>query len=163
MWLDKDKLFSDIPASNESDYLIKQPTEKQFTETCNEFWWVCTYVAKGLVRNEITYAKQMLETVVRPMFMKMIEWHIGTKTKFSVSIGKCGKFVKNYLSDKTHRTILRTYSDHEIDNNWNALFEMTELFGNLAVSVSNNMSFDYNLEEENNVTNYLRKLQFEQR
>lgn len=158
VWLDKDKLFSDIPNSNESDYLIKQPTEKQFEETCNEFWWVCTYVAKGLVRNEITYAKQMLETVVRPMFMRMIEWHIGTETKFSVSFGKCGKFIKKYISDETYEKVLKTYSDHQLENNWNSLFLMTELFGGFAVSVSNKMSFDYNRMEEKNVSNYLRNL-----
>lgn len=161
VWLDKDKLFSDIPVSNETDYLIRQPTEKQFVETCNEFWWVSTYVAKGLVRNEITYAKQMLERVVRPMFMKMIEWHIGTKTKFSVSFGKCGKFIKNHLSDETYGKVLKTYSDHKLDNNWNALFEMTQLFGNFAVSVSNKMSFTYNLKEEENVNKYLKELQLE--
>ncbi len=161
VWLDKDKLFLDVPDANESDYLIKQPTEKQFAETCNEFWWVSTYVAKGLVRNEITYAKQMLETVVRPMFMKMIEWHIGTKTGFSVSFGKYGKYSKKYLSDKTYQKILQTYADYKPDNNWNALFKMTELFGKLAVSVSNKMSFSYNLKEGENVNNYLRGLRLE--
>jgi aminoglycoside 6-adenylyltransferase len=163
VWLDKDALFSDIPNSSESDYLIRQPTKKQFEETCNEFWWVCTYVAKGLVRNEITYAKQMLETVVRPMFMKMIEWYIGTETKFSVSFGKYGKFSKNYIADKTYQKILKTYSDHQLENNWNALFLMTELFGEFAVSVSTKMSFSYNLREEENVSNYLRGLHLEQK
>jgi aminoglycoside 6-adenylyltransferase len=143
--------------------LIRQPTEKQFEETCNEFWWVCTYVAKGLVRNEITYAKEMLETTVRPMFMKMIEWHIGTKTKFSVSFGTCGKFSKKYISDETYQKVLKTYSDHQLENNWNALFLMTELFGGFAVSVSNKMSFNYNLREEKNVSNYLRELHLEQK
>jgi hypothetical protein len=37
----------------------------------------------------------MLETAVRPMFMKMIEWFIGTKTNFSISFGKGGKFIGN--------------------------------------------------------------------
>lgn len=163
VWLDKDKLFSNIPNSNEGDYLIRQPTAKQFKDTCNEFWWVSTYVAKGLARNEITYAKQMLETVVRPMFMKMIEWHIGTETKFSVSFGKCGKFMKNYVSDETYENVLKTYSDHQIENNWNALFLMTKLFGEFAVSVANNISFSYNLNEAENVSAYLKELMLQQK
>ena len=62
VWLDKDEMFSKLPLSNESDYFIKRPTEKEFLETCNEFLWVTTYVAKGLARGEIPYAKHMMET-----------------------------------------------------------------------------------------------------
>ena len=40
----------------------------------------------------------MQETVVRPMFMKMIEWYIGTETNFSVSFGKAGKFMKKLFA-----------------------------------------------------------------
>ena len=62
VWLDKDNMFSNIGLPDDSDYLVKEPTEKEFLDTCNEFWWVCTYVAKGLLRNEIIYSKDMLET-----------------------------------------------------------------------------------------------------
>ena len=97
VWLDKDNIFSNIDKSSDADYLVKRPSEKEFLETCNEFWWTSTNVAKGLLRNEITYAKEMQETVVRPMFMKIIEWYIGIETNFSVSFGKAGKFMKTHL------------------------------------------------------------------
>ncbi|MFI5188514.1 MAG: aminoglycoside 6-adenylyltransferase, partial [Chitinophagales bacterium] len=75
VWLDKDNLFPVIDQPNDSDYFIKRPNEKQFLDTCNEFWWVSTCVAKGLLRKEIIYSKEMLERFVRPMFMKIIEWY----------------------------------------------------------------------------------------
>ena len=83
----------------------------------------------------------MLETVVRPMFMKMIEWYIGTETNFSVSFGKAGKFMKNYLPGSLYDKILSTYSDHQAENNWKSLFAMTELFGQLAQIVANKLKF----------------------
>jgi aminoglycoside 6-adenylyltransferase len=49
VWLDKDDLFPNVPQSTDRDYHIRKPTEKKFLETCNEFWWVSTYVAKGLL------------------------------------------------------------------------------------------------------------------
>ena len=67
VWLDKDNLFPNVPHPTDTDYRIKKPTEKNFLDTCNEFWWVSTYVAKGLSRNEITYAKEMLETTDEPV------------------------------------------------------------------------------------------------
>ncbi len=89
--MDKDNLFPDFPTSSDLDYLIRKPTEKEFLDCCNEIWWVSAYVAKGLWRGQILYAKDMLEYPVRAMFMKMIEWHIGTQTNFLVSFGKSGK------------------------------------------------------------------------
>jgi aminoglycoside 6-adenylyltransferase len=65
VWLDKDGLFSGIEPPSDRDYLIRKPTEKEFAECCNEFWWVCTYVSKGLRREEIMYAKAMMEGPVR--------------------------------------------------------------------------------------------------
>lgn len=156
VWLDKDNLFPNVPHSTDTDYHIQKPTEKIFLETCNEFWWVSTYVAKGLLRNEITYAKEILETIVRPMFMKIIEWFIGTETNFSISFGKGGKFMKQNLSSTQYDKILATYSDQQLENNWKSLFLMAELFGEFAATVANKLNFLYNSNDEHNVMTYLK-------
>jgi len=156
--LDKDDLFDNLPAPTDKDYWIKPPTEKEFLDTCNEFWWVSTYVAKGLLRGQITYAKEVTETVVRPTLMKMIEWYIGIKTNFAVDFGKAGKFMDQYLTTDQYNRVLATYSDHQIENNWKAIFVMTELFAELAVKVAGYFSFQYNFNEQENVVEYLDKM-----
>lgn len=155
--LDKDDLFSGLPAPNESDYFIKKPSEKTFRDVCNEFWWVSAYVAKGLSRGEITYAKEMLETVVRPMFMKLIEWKIGMENDFSVSIGKSGRLMHKYLPDGFYTKVLHTYSDFDIENNWKALFAMTELFEQISNEVSTRLGFENNEAEQQNAVRYLMR------
>jgi aminoglycoside 6-adenylyltransferase len=161
VWLDKDNMFSNIGLPNDSDYLVKEPTKKQFLDTCNEFWWVCTYVAKGLARDEIIYSKEMLETVVRPMFMNVIAWYIGIETNFSVSTGK-GRFIKSLLPSDLYNDILETYSDRTLENNWKALFSMMDIFGKLARAISGKLNFGYITSEEENVTAYLNQLYEEQ-
>ncbi len=156
--LDKDNLFLNLPAPSEKDYLIKRPTEKEFSDCCNEFWWVCTYVAKGLCRNEIVYAKEMFEVPVRKMFFKIIEWKIGIENAFSVSFGKSGKYMKNYFAKELFEKILLTYPDHQGENIWNALFLMTELFSAFANEISRELQFKYNKEDEFNVRSYLKQL-----
>jgi aminoglycoside 6-adenylyltransferase len=158
VWLDKDNIFANIAKSSDEDYLIKPPSEREFLECCNEFWWTSTNVSKGISRNEITYAKEMLETVVRPMFMKIVEWYIGAETNFLVSFGKGGKFMDKYLPGELYSKILSTYSDHQARNNWTSLFVMTELFGQLATIVANKSNFKYNFQEEENVKRYFRQL-----
>ena len=38
-------------------------TEKDFEKACNEFWWVSTYVVKGIRRNQLVYATDHLNTI----------------------------------------------------------------------------------------------------
>ena len=154
--LDKDGLFNNLPPSNDKDYLIKRPAEKEFTDCCNEFWWVSTYVAKGLWRDEIIYSKDMLEKPVRAMFLKIIEWYIGTDTNFTVSFGKSGKNMKEYISTELYDKILSTYPDADKGNIWNSLFLMTEIFSWLAKKIATGLNFNYNSGEEQKVTQYLQ-------
>ena len=156
--VDKDQFFLQILPASENDYLIKPPSGKEFTDVCNEFWWVSTYVAKGLARNEITYAKECMETVVRPMFMKMIAWWIGNNTDFLVNIGKGGRFMRKYVKEEMYNEVLATYTGDNIEENWKALLKMTELFSAIAKDVAANLNFLYKLDEECNVIAYIQEL-----
>ena len=154
--LDKDNLFDELPPPGETDYLIKRPTEKEFTDCCNEFWWVTTYVGKGLWRKEIPYAKEKMEIPVRTMFLKIIEWYIGTVTAFTVSFGQGGRNMKQHISPALYEKILSTYPDANPENMWSSLFLMAHLFDTLARKIANVMDFNYTKEEANNVTEYLK-------
>lgn len=154
--LDKDRLFEKLPLSGDSDYLIKRPTQEEFTDCCNEFWWVSMNVAKGLWRKDITYAKGMMEIHVRNMFLKMIEWNIGIETDFSVPFGQYGRNIKRYVSPELYNKILLTYPDSNISNIWKSLFLMTNLFADLANIIATKLKFNYNKAEEKNVIDYLR-------
>ncbi|HDR4903624.1 TPA: aminoglycoside 6-adenylyltransferase, partial [Bacillus cereus] len=95
--LDKDNCMEGFPPASDKDYLIKKPTEKEFLDCCNEFWWCSTNVAKGLWREELSYVKGMLDGPVRDMLIVMLEWHIGMKTDFIVNAGKFGKHFEKYI------------------------------------------------------------------
>lgn len=153
---DDEYIFTDLPESNDSDYHIKKPSEKNFSDCCNEFLWVCTYVAKALWRDEIIYAKELIENPVRKMFIMMIEWFIGTETNFSVSSGKSGRNMKKYLSPVLFKKILNTYPDADSENIWRSLFNMTEIFRVLAVKTANEFNFKYDMNEDEKITQYLK-------
>lgn len=157
VWLDKDQRFTQLPPPSDVDYHIQKPTEKQFLDTCNEFWWVSTYIAKGLLRNEIPYAKEMTETIVRPMFMRMIAWKVGVEQNFSVAFGKSGKFLKSYVPDAFYKRILLTYSGSEPEENWNALFAMADIFRQTSDFVARALGFAINATEAQNAINYLNE------
>jgi aminoglycoside 6-adenylyltransferase len=157
VWLDKDNLFEHIEPASDRDYHVKRPTEKEFRDAGNEFWWVSAYIAKGLMRREILYAKTIMEGPVRKMFLKMTEWYIGAKTEFSVSTGLYGKYIKQYLSDDEYTMWLKTYPDSNNKNIWHALFLMTDIFKGFALSIAEKLHFSYNTMEQDNVISYLHE------
>src|SRR5579872_6255847 len=69
VWLDKDNLFANIEPASDKDYHIQRPSGREFKRVCNEFWWVSTYIAKGLIRKEISYVRAVMEGPVRKMFL----------------------------------------------------------------------------------------------
>jgi len=130
--LDKDSCIAPYPPPTESDYLPQLPTAQAFADCCNEFWWVCPYVAKGLWREEITYAKYMLDVIVREQLMQMLTWHIGAQTGFAENPGKLGKYFRRYLAPELWVMLERTYADADYGHTWDALFATCDLFRKIA-------------------------------
>ena len=153
--LDKDHLFKERLGPSEEDYMIKEPSQKEFLDCCNEFWWVSTYVIKGLARDEPIYAKEMLENPVRKMFMKMLSWYVGATKGFEINLGNCNRFFKEYVSSALWKRILRTYPDSEIINIWNSLMEMISVFHELGLEVAKETGLNYKIEESINVKEYI--------
>jgi aminoglycoside 6-adenylyltransferase len=157
--LDKDGVLPAKPTSDESSFLPRPPTAKQFADCCNEFWWVCPYVAKGLWRREITYAMGMFEQVLRVQLMKMTIWYMGVKTNFSKNPGKFGKYLQQYLEPDVWEMLLKTYPDASYAHSWESLITMGDLFRILANRVGDHFGFEYPFSDDEQVSAYLRHVQ----
>ena len=156
--LDKDGILPALPLPSDKDYHIQNPTQKQFSDCCNEFWWVSTYVAKGLWREEIVYALYMLNGPVRNMLIQMITWQIGIRTNFSMSIGNGGKYLKDHMDPTVWKELLDTYPCAENEKIWGALFAMTKIFRKLANYVARHQGFYYDSKEEENLSRYMSEI-----
>lgn len=153
--LDKDGLFGWLPASNDRDNLPVPPTAKTYADCCNEFWWVSPYVAKGLWRKELPYARYMLDEVVRTQLMKMLTWYIGMQTGFSRNPGKYGKYFQQFLEPELWDLLLETYAEASYEHTWAALFAMGKLFRRVAMPVAAYFGFDYRRDDDERVSTHL--------
>lgn len=153
--LDKDGLLAHLPESSERDYLPKPPTEKAFQDCCNEFWWVCPYVAKGLWRGELIYAHS-LSDVIRDQLIKMLKWYFGIKTDFKVSPGKLGKNFKKVLEPDIWADLEKVYPDSNFKHIWESLFLMGNLFRRVAKQVAAAYGFEYPQGDDDRVSAHLR-------
>jgi aminoglycoside 6-adenylyltransferase len=156
--LDKDQRIPELPPPSDRDYLPQPPTARLFDDCCNEFWWVSVYVAKGLWRDELTYAKHMQDVYVREQLMKMLVWYFGIQTGFQKSPGKMGKYFNECLEPDLWSQVERTYADWRPEHIWDSLFAMCNLFRQTAKHVAEHFDFKYPDQDDKNVTRYLHHI-----
>ncbi|MDN7240608.1 aminoglycoside 6-adenylyltransferase [Planococcus sp. N028] len=156
--LDKDNRSKFAPISSDDPFRIKAPTQKEFCDCSNEFWWVSTYIAKALWREELPLAKATMDGPVRDMLMMMLNWQIGIRTGFKVSTGKNGKDIKKYVDEELWRKLVLTYPDGDYNNIWASLFKMCDLFEELTSQIAQELKFDMP-DYGKNIRSYLKHIE----
>lgn len=155
--LDKDGTFPQIQVKKDFWY-IQRPDRQRFSDCCNEFHWCLNNVAKGIARDELSYAMEQLNHYVRDMLLMMLGWYVGVHHDFSVSAGKKGKYLKKLLPPEMYNRFARTYPDAVCEHMWNAAFEMLSLFGDAARLVAGQLAYVYDEEEEQGIRNYMEQV-----
>lgn len=153
--LDKDGVIQPFASASDNDYHIKRPTKLEYESCCNNFWWCLQNVAKGIWRDELSYAMLMYHCVVRQELHDMLEWAIGIRHDFQISAGKWGKYYKNLLESDQYERYAQTYSDSQSANMWEALTVSCGLFRETAVAVSKALRLTYPSEDDRKMTAYL--------
>lgn len=139
--LDKDEVVSHLGPATDQKYWTPKPSAREFDDCCNEFWWVSSYVAKGLARHEFLYAVDHLHGNVRPNLLRMMSWQIGIKHGFNFSVGKNYKFIDRYLPKDDWQKLLSTYAQQSEAEVWEAMAVCQELFRKYAQQVANELGY----------------------
>lgn len=155
--LDKQGIFPELPISSDRSFWIKKPSQTEFSQTCNEFWWCLNNVAKGIWRGDDSYAFDQLNYYVRPMLLRLLEWKAGSMQDFQCSGGKSGKYLKIYLGEHLWKQYLKTYVGYDSDLT-SALLDMMTLFEEQAILVSQALHYSYHIKEGKNAQLYVRQV-----
>jgi aminoglycoside 6-adenylyltransferase len=155
--LDKDGLTRGLGKPTFRAHIPKRPTQAEFTDLVEEFWWESTYVAKHLWRDDLLPAKYNLDYMMKHhMLRKMIEWRIEVEHDWSVKPGAYGKGLKKLLDPDTWSALESTYAGASMEDNWDALFRTTDLFRVAANAVANALGYTYPEALDARVTRYLQ-------
>ena len=163
--LDKDDgegfISKEIPEPSDEMYHIEVATPLHYYSCCNNFWWCLNNVAKGIARDELAYVMYMLNEVVRFELHCMIDWYIGIKHNFKLSVGLKGKYYSKYLDSHLYELYRQTYSTSNYIDVWQSMKVMCNLFHTLAVFVAESFGFSYRQQEEDGIWQYLLMIETE--
>ena len=153
--LDKTNSFNDILPPSDKSYFVKKPTENEFFACCNEFWWLSTYIAKGLWRKNLIYSLEIYSRDVHPELMNLLRWYVGLENNFEVTSGKYDKYFGKLLPSRMYKELLKTYPEANEESLWESFKTMCSLFDDVAKRISYKLGYRYDDKESKNVIDYI--------
>lgn len=153
--VDEKGLFESYSPSPER-YWITPATETDFKNSCNEFWWVSSYVVKGICRYQVIYATDHLYGICQQELLKVLAWQVASD-KGTVDIGKNYKYLFNYLPAEKEKEFLSLLDFSNIEKLTQSLFATMELFHQEAQSLAQKMGFDYEEEVAEKMIQYAKE------
>ncbi|WP_300599837.1 aminoglycoside 6-adenylyltransferase [Niabella sp.] len=148
-----------LPPASDASYMVQRPSERSFTDCCNEFWYTNAGLAKGLWRAEVVLAQELINLVIRGALFQMIDWYIGCCNDFKVNTGKFGKYYQHYLAPEMYQKLLATYPVADLQQIWQSVYMMQDLFRNAAGFIATKLGYAYPADWDKNVTAYLQHVQ----
>jgi aminoglycoside 6-adenylyltransferase len=155
--LKKDEWLPIESVESNDAYFVPRPSEKEFHDCCNEFWWISLNTLKGLCREEFYYAKQMYEHYQMEMLIKMLSWKAVLPYDFHASVGKCGKYLKRFLSKEEMGCFQGLFPNGEYKDIWNKFLLSLTYFEELSSYVAQKLSFSQPKERSGEIKRYIKE------
>ncbi len=149
---DPEHLFEPY-SPNIERYWTNSATETNFVKSCNEFWWVSSYVVKGICRNQLIYATDHLYGICQQELLKVLAWQVASD-KGTVDIGKNYKYLFNYLPAEKEKEFSDLLDFSSIEKLTQSLYATMKLFHREAQSLAQKMGYDYDKEVAEKMIEY---------
>lgn len=158
--LDKDGFTASWPLPTHTAYIPAKPTAAEFQSLVEEFWFVTTYVAKYLWREEFIPSKVIFDYELKYLILRrLLEWRVAIARDWSVQPGFFGRGMQRVLDAETWQEFEATYVGPDREDNWAALFRTIDLFRDVATGVAGNLGFTYPHDLDARMIAYLRGIQ----
>lgn len=157
--LDKDGRTSRLRAPTFRAHIPSRPTEEEYQALVEEFWFETESVAKSLWRDDIAFAKWVLDDDIRSNSVRrLLEWRIELDHDWSLRPGVLGRGLKRLLPAAIWSELEATYVGADVEENWEALFGLAALFRRVAIEVGQRLGFTYPQEVDDGMIAQLRSV-----
>jgi aminoglycoside 6-adenylyltransferase len=127
------RLASLLPAmSAPANSVPTRPHQDELTETLNNFWYQCVWMAKKLRRGEITVAHECLVGHQRWLLMRMVRWH----AERDGAVWHRARFIEEWAHPYVVDQMAATWALHDAADIQRALTSMMDLMAWLSEEIA---------------------------
>ncbi len=152
--LDKDGTTASLGPPTFRAYLPTPPSEAEYANCVNGFWWNTTYVPKYLWRGHRLAALFMLDGQKHYSLRSMLVWSVEVEENWTWRPGLMGKGIEQKLDPEARRELAAVSTE----DTWEALFRTAALFRKAATRVAESLGYAYPLDLDQSVSAYWRTI-----
>ena len=156
--LDKDRLaakfLSLFPADSQPH---GPPTQAEFLETANEFWFLVVWTAKHLRRGELWFAKtEGCDGQMKALLLRMLEWQARATHGWDYDTWERGRFLEEWTYPPVLQALKTAFARYEDDDVRRALLATMDLFRSVAIDTAERLGYSYPTSADERVTEWTK-------
>jgi aminoglycoside 6-adenylyltransferase len=150
--VDKDRLMSRItlPIGLRTPYV--PPTESQFTNLVNDFWYHAVWTAKKIRRGELYTALMSSDGHMKHLLMQMLEWHTHAVSPVNPDTWFSGRFVEQWADPRLLALMTESFAYYEQADIERGLLATMNVFRQAATETAAQLTYPYPFQADANIT-----------
>jgi aminoglycoside 6-adenylyltransferase len=134
------------------------PTEPEFLNLVNDFWYHTVWTGKHLRRGELWWAKSCCDAYLKHLLRQMMEWHAHASRAEEVDTWMRGRFLEEWADDRAVDSLPSVFAHYDEADTWRALMATIKLFRWLAVETADALGYPYPSFGEERATELVQKM-----
>ena len=123
--------------------LVSPPTQAEFLEVVNDFWYHTIWTAKHLRRGELWWAKSCCDDYLKLRLRRMMEWHARATKGQSYDTWMRGRFLEEWVDPRALKELGGIFAHYDAEDVWRALLATMGLFRWMAVETAERLGYPY--------------------
>lgn len=156
--VDKDRLMSRITLPLGARTAYVPPTQSEFLNVVNDFWYHAAWTAKKLRRGELWTAIMCSDGVMKQRLIRMLEWHTRAISAQNYDTWFSGRFVEEWGDSRALAELSRTFAHYNASDIKRALLASMNLFRWLATETAAQFTYPYPSEGDADVSRWVQEL-----
>jgi len=141
--VDKDGLAAQLLQMPADVPLVSPPTQAEFLEVVNDFWYHTIWTAKHLRRGELWWAKSCCDDYLKLRLRRMMEWHARATKGQSYDTWMRGRFLEEWVDPRALKELGGIFAHYDAEDVWRALLATMGLFRWMAVETAERLGYPY--------------------
>ncbi|WP_390406327.1 aminoglycoside 6-adenylyltransferase [Lacticaseibacillus jixiensis] len=127
-------------ATSAQTHAVQLPTAEEFADSVNELLWCAGNVAKGLHRQQLLYANEMLNLHVRSELLRLLAWQVALDHS-DFDAGACYKHLPEALERNQRQMLANSYAQASLADTAHSLAQVLDLAEAASVAVANGCGY----------------------
>jgi aminoglycoside 6-adenylyltransferase len=131
--VDKEGLALRLAAADSPQPPAVPPTEVEFAQAVNDFYYHTVWTAKKLRRGELWWGKSCCDSYLKGLLLQMVEWHARAR---GAEAWIRGRFLEEWADPRVVAALPGVYAHYDSEDVWRALLATMDLYRWVAVETA---------------------------